>query len=161
MTKRDLHRWAYAAAGIAIIVVAMVIYTALDEKETGAYTEMRQTSAHTDPLKQFNTEQEQLRSMQIAQLDEIINSDKSSEAIIESAQNEKLKIVERMETEQLTAGILRARGYTDAAVTTGDGYVTVMVHAGELSASDTARITTLVTERTGIGAENIKIIPIN
>ena len=161
MTKRDLHRWAYAAAGIAIIVAAMVIYQALDEKEPSAETEILQTSAQTDPLKQFNIEQEQLRSMQIAQLDEIINSEKSSAEIIESAQKEKMKIVERMETEQLTAGILRARGYADAAVTAGDGYVTVMVRAAGLSKSDTARITELVTERTGTGVENIKIIPIN
>ena len=99
--------------------------------------------------------------MQLAQLDEIINSEKSSEEIIDSAQREKIEIVERMETEQLTEGILRARGYTDAAVTEGDGYVTVMIRAQELSQTDAARITDLITERTGIAAENIKIIPIN
>jgi hypothetical protein len=99
--------------------------------------------------------------MQITQLDEIINSDKSSPTVIESAQNEKIKIVERMETEQLTAGILRARGYTDAAVSAGDGFITVMIRAEELTQSDTARITALVTERCSVSLENIKIIPIN
>ena len=158
--KRDLHKWGYAAAGLAIIIAVMVGYTLIRDPEKGTENEIASVSVQTDPLKQYILEQEQLRSMQIAQLDDIINSDKSSQELIDSAQREKIEIVEKMETEQLTAGMLRARGYTDAAVTAGEGYVTVMVRLTELSQADVARITQLVTERTGIGAENIKIIPI-
>ena len=158
--KRDLRRWGYAAAGLAIIIAVMVGYTLIRDPEKGTENEIASVSVQTDPLKQYILEQEQLRSMQIAQLDDIINSDKSSQELIDSAQREKIEIVEKMETEQLTAGMLRARGYTDAAVTAGEGYVTVMVRLTELSQADVARITQLVTERTGIGAENIKIIPI-
>lgn len=159
--KRDLHRWAYAAAGIAIIIAVMAGYSLIRPNRNTDSTVSTAADVPEDPLRQYILEQEQLRSMQISQLDDIINSDRSSPEIIDSAQRQKFEIVEKIDTEQLTAGMLRARGYTDAAVTAGDGYVTVMVRAEELSKSDAARITQLITERTGIGAENIKIIPIN
>lgn len=159
--KRNLRGWAYAAAGAVIIVLTMAVYSTVFLK-TGNNDDAVQTAAvQQDALKQFVTEQEQLRSMQLTQLDEIINSEKSSGEIVDSAMREKLKIIEKTETEQLTAGILRARGYTDAAVTAGDGYVTVMIRAEELSQSDVSRITSLIIERTDTCAENIKIIPIN
>lgn len=162
--KRKLRRWAYAAAGLALLIAVMVFYAPRDRSD-GAGGDADAVAADADvvrdALKQFNTEQEQLRSMQIMQLDEIINSEKSSQELVDQAQAEKLAIVERMETEQLIAGILRARGYTDAAAASGDGYITIMVRADQAGVSDIARISELVLAQTDIMLENIKIIPIN
>lgn len=157
--KRRLRGWAYVAVGLAIMIAAMAVFA--PEKTTEEPAEYASAAVPPDPLKEFILEQEQLRSMQIAQLDEIINSEKSSEAIIESAQRQKMDIVDRMEKEQTISGILRARGYTDAAASVSDGYAVIMVRASQAEQADIARITELVTGKTDIKTQNIKIIPIN
>lgn len=157
--KRNLRRWAYAAAGIAVIVAAMILFAPMEESEDSAAPVS--AAVIPDPLKQFILEQEQLRSMQISQLDDIINSDRSSEELISSAQRKKMDIAAKTEAEQTIAGILRARGYTDAAASVNEGYAVIMVRAQQAEKNDIARITELVTSQTDITAQNIKIIPIN
>ena len=157
--KRKLHRWAYAAAGITIMIAAMVIFAPSDVPDDMSTPVSAQIEK--DPLAQFILEQEQLRSMQLMQLDEIINSDKTTQELIDRAQAQKLDIVARMETETTISGILRARGYRDAAAAYSGEFITIMVRADQAEKTDIARITELVTGQTDLKAENIKIIPIN
>lgn len=114
-----------------------------------------------DELSRFILEHEQLRSMQIAGLDEIINSGSASQELIDSAQKEKMEIVRRMEVEQTVAGILRARGYKDAAVAADGECVNVMIRAIQAGETDVARITELILSQSDVKAGDIKIIPIN
>lgn len=157
--KRKLHRWAYAAAGITIMIAAMVIVAPSDAPDDMSTPVSAQIEK--DPLAQFILEQEQLRSMQLMQLDEIINSDKTTQELIDRAQAQKLDIVDRMETETTISCILRARGYRDAAAAYSGEFITIMVRAVQAEKTDIARITELVTGQTDLKAENIKIIPIN
>ena len=162
--KRRLRGWAYVAAGLVIMITAMAVFAPDDDAGDGSDVQLAEdTSAFAaqDELIDFGIEQEQLRSMQLTQLDDIINSEKSSQELIDRAQAEKIEIALRSEQETLVTGMLQARGYTDAAAVMGDGYMTVMVRANQLETSDAARITELVITQTGLGAENIKIIPIN
>lgn len=157
--KRRLHRWAYAAAGLAIMIAAMIVFAPSDTAVQDAVPAA--ANIETDPLLQFILEQEQLRSMQIAQLDDIINSDKSSQELIDRAQAEKMDVAARTEIETTISGILRARGYRDAAASYSGEHITIMVRASQAEKTDIARITELVTGQTDLTAENIKIIPIN
>ena len=61
--KRRLHRWAYAAAGLAIMIAAMIVFAPSDTAVQDAVPAA--ANIETDPLLQFILEQEQLRSMQI------------------------------------------------------------------------------------------------
>ena len=160
--KRILLRLSYVvcALGLAFCCLA-ALKPELFQKETVEAQPAAAVADSGDALSQFILEREQLRSMQIASLDEIINSDKSSQELIDSAQKEKIEIVRRMEVEQTVAGILRARGYTDAAVAAGDEYVSVMIRALQADDVDVARITELVLSQSDLEAEDIKIIPIN
>ena len=160
--KRILLRISYVvcALGLAFCCLAALKPEIFQGKED----EARPAAAAADTgdaLDQFILEHEQLRSMQIASLDEIINSEKSSQELIDSAQKEKIEIVRRMEVEQTVAGILRARGYTDAAVAAGSEYVSVMIRAIQADETDVARIKELVLSQSELEAEDIKIIPIN
>lgn len=160
--KRILLRISYAvcALGLAFCCLAALKPELFQTKEVE--TKPATAAADSgDALSQFILEHEQLRSMQIASLDGIINSENSSQALIDSAQREKIEIVRRMELEQTVAGILRARGYNDAAVAAGDEYVSVMIRALKADELDVARITELVLSQSGLDAEDIKIIPIN
>lgn len=114
-----------------------------------------------DRLREFIQEHEQMRSLQLQNLDEMINSEKSSAKIIENAQLQKMEILRRLETESTIAGILEARGYTDAAVYAGEEYINIMIRSMQAQAQDISRILELVITQTDIAADNIKIIPIN
>ena len=114
-----------------------------------------------DRLKEFLLEQEQLRSMQISELEEIINSEESSRELVDSAQTQKMEVLKKLETEKTIAGILQTRGYTDAVVTAGAESINVLISSLQAEEDDIARIRELIISQTDIGAENIKIIPIN
>lgn len=159
--KRILLRISYAvcALGLAFCCLA-ALKPELFQKKVEAQPAVAAKDTG-DALSQFILEHEQLRSMQILSLDEIINSEKSSQELIDSAQREKIEIVRRMELEQTVAGILRARGYADAAVAAGDEYVSVMIRAMQADETDVARITELVISQSDLKADDIKIIPIN
>jgi len=160
--KRNLLRIVYAVivVGLAVCCVAAVrpdLFGIGDGSEVAATDE---TEA-VDALSAFVLEREQLRSMQVSQLDDIINAPASSQELIDSAQSQKLEIVRRMEIEQTIAGILKARGYADAAVAASADNVSVMIKADALTEADTAVILDLVLSETDVDAADVKIIPIN
>lgn len=161
--KRRLLKYVYAVCSVSLaLFVALVIMPKLvPEDDADTVPAAAPVAAEADPLDEFSLQHEQLRALQISQLDEIINSEQSSRETIDAAQKEKIEILRRMEIEQTVAGILRARGYKDAAVAVSEDYVTVMIRAIEVGDQDAARILELVLSQTDLDAEEIKIIPIN
>jgi stage III sporulation protein AH len=114
-----------------------------------------------DTLSDFVLEREQLRSMQLGQLDDIINAPASSEELVAEAQEQKLGIVKRMEIEQTVSGVLKARGYEDAAVAASEASVSVMIRKDEITEADTAVVLELVLSETDVAASDVRIIPVN
>ncbi|MGI6239570.1 MAG: SpoIIIAH-like family protein [Christensenellales bacterium] len=114
-----------------------------------------------DALVSFSVEREQLRSMQLAQLDEMIHSGEGASETIDAAQRMRLELLRRQEIEQTIAGILRARGYTDAAAAASEEAVTIMIRADSLTAEMSAVILELVLSEADVAPGDIKIIPIN
>lgn len=158
-----IRAFAWTALVCACVASAVFVSLAIKgfvEKQT-VPTVSAGTEEITDPLSEFVLQQEQLRSMQLSELDRIISSEDSPQEIREAANREKLELIEKLEMEQTVSGILRARGYRDAACSAGDGYVTVLVRSSQLSETDAARITELVISSGGPDPGNIKIIPIN
>ena len=157
---------AFVIAGICFVcictlLVASYVYRVKKTAVLPVISTEETLETAKDALKEFILEHEQLRSLQLYELDEIINSEKSSEEMIAAAQKEKMEIVRRLETESTISGILQARGYNDAAVAAGDDYVNIMVRALQAEARDIARILELVISQTDVSADNIKIIPVN
>lgn len=158
----QIKRLILSVCVLAVVIFSFTTVAAVIRKERQAEAQPVLAAAEkSDALAEFALEREQLRSMQLAGLDELINSEKSSPSIIESAQQEKLEIMRRLETEQTVSGILRARGFSDAVAAASGGHVTVMVRAAQAGESDIPRIMELVVSETGLNAGNIKIIPIN
>jgi len=115
----------------------------------------------TDPITEFRTEREQLRQMQISQLNEIIHGGNASEEIISLAQRNLLEIMRWRELETTLEGVLSLRSFQDVVVTVHTESVNVMVRSEILSEQECTVILELVTRETGISAGNVKIIPIN
>ena len=120
-------------------------------------------SSHTtsDALEAFRTERQQLRQMQLSQLNEMIHSENTSPDISTLAQQRKLELLEWSEPELTLEGVLSMRGYPDSVATVHTDSVNVMVHSESVSRQEAAIILELVTRETGISGGNVKIVPIN
>lgn len=117
--------------------------------------------AEADPIDAFRTEREQLRQMQMAQIDELIHSENADAEVIRMAQTRLLERLDDQEKETTIEGVLRARGFKDAIATVHSDSVNVLVRTESLSRQETAVILELVVRETGISGGNVKIIPIN
>lgn len=127
-----------------------------DVAQTSAVSESQE-----DPMQQFRTEREQLRQMQLSQLNEMIYGGNADAELIALAQQRQLDLMEWMEQEQTLEGILRLREFDDALVTVHTDSVNVMVRTQLLTRQQSAVILELVMRETGISGGNVKIIPIN
>ena len=116
---------------------------------------------HIDPVTEFRTEREALRSRQEGQLNDIIHSSSADGETINLAQRQMIKMMAAREDELRLEGILKTRGYADALVTCDEGSVNVILRSDALTRRDTALILDLVLRETGVTAGNVKILSIN
>ena len=114
-----------------------------------------------DPLEAFRLEREQLRSMQTAQLNDIIHDGETDGQTRALAQRTLIDLLAWAEQETTIEGVLRARGYADCAVTVHEDTANVLVRAEALTRQETAVILELVLRETDVDSGNVKIIPIN
>ena len=101
------------------------------------------------------------REQQIAWLDSIINDEKSDEDSIKEANEKKLALINTMETEANTEGLIKGqKGFSECIVTIQDETANVVVENTEaLTSAQAAQIMDIVREQTGVKSENIKIMP--
>ena len=114
-----------------------------------------------DPLEDFRTEREQLRSMQTAQLNDIIHDGETDSQTRALAQRTLIDLLAWSEQETTIEGVLRARGYADCVATIHEDTANVLVRAEALTRQETAVILELVLRETDVDSGNVKIIPIN
>ena len=117
--------------------------------------------ANADPIEEFRTERQQLRQMQITQLNEIIYGGNTEKEIVSMAQRQLLELMSWQEQELTLEGVLRMRAFEDVVVTVHTDSVNVLVRAETLNRQQTAVILELVTRETGVSGGNVKIIPLN
>ncbi len=123
------------------------------EPEGGAVSA---SAGATGFFESFRTQRDTTREKEIAYIDTIIAAGADEETMAE-AQQQKLAIVDSMEKEMTVESLLRAKGFTDAAVTLHTGSVNVIVKAEQLSDEQVAQVLDIVIRETGESAENIKL----
>ena len=70
-----------------------------------------------------------------------------------------MALIEQMEKELVTEGIIRGKGFEDDIVTSRSSNVNVFVKSAELTRDEVAQITAVVTEQLGVEIDKIIIIP--
>jgi stage III sporulation protein AH len=110
---------------------------------------------------EYRLDRERTRGQQIELLREIINNPASSPQARQQAQERLLAISNKMAKEIEIEHLIRARGFKDSTVCLEENGVTVIVQAANLSTQDTANICEVVSWGTGVGDQNIIIIPKN
>ena len=156
-----LLRISYAVVAIAMVVCSLAAVRP-DLFGITKETAVQSTAiVPSDPLAEFEQEREQMRSMQLSQLDDMINSENTSPDTAKLAEEEKLAILNRYETEQTISGILRIMGYNGAVACAENDGVTILIKGDQPGESQIAAITETILAQTDVQAGNIKIIPIN
>lgn len=110
---------------------------------------------------QFRTERQQLRSMQKAQINEILYGEQTDAELAAMAQEYLLDLLKREEQENLLEGLLEIRGFRDVIVSIRSDSASVFVCADMLTQQESSVILDLVCRETGLLSGNIKVIPIN
>ena len=96
----------------------------------------------------------------MAYYDAIIASASSSAEAKANAEAKKEQLVNNMEMELVTEGLIRAKGFEDVIVTSSNSSINVIVKSAELTSSEVAQIVSIVKEQCNASLENIKIIPV-
>ncbi|WP_334109748.1 SpoIIIAH-like family protein [Thermodesulfitimonas autotrophica] len=105
----------------------------------------------------YSLEREINRSRQLELLREIASGTATDEATRKQAQERLMVLSERAEKEARLEGILRAKGFEDAAVAIGEQSVTVIV-PGRVPPEETTTIAALVYHTVGVPQEQVVIL---
>ena len=143
---------------IALLLVTGYVNVALNSSLS---SQMSTTTSATSAnfYTTYRTEREATRTQEIQFYDSIIASATSSESAKAEAEQNKVALIAQMERELVTEGIIRGKGFEDAVITTSNSNVNVFVKSAELTSSEVAQITTVVTEQLGVEIDKIIIIP--
>ncbi len=145
---------------IALLLVTGYVNVALNSNVSSKLA--TQTSAQTSSANfyvTYRTEREATRTQEIQFYDSIIASASSTEEAKLEAEANKSMLIAQMEKELVTEGIIRGKGFEDAIVTSSNSNVNVFVKSAELTASEVAQISSVVTEQLGVEIDKIVIIP--
>ena len=104
------------------------------------------------------SEREATRESEFLSLDAIVNSETTSASAKQTAEQQKLKLVERMEKELALETAIKARGYQDAIVTIGDGGITVIVDGDPLDKTETNKILSVVVTEANCKPSDVRIL---
>ena len=162
-----MERLKRRAALSVLIVAALMLATSVclyiqkDAPRAMGASSVVMTSEKEDPVTQFRTEREQLRSRQTGELNDIIHDNSSDAETVSLAKQQLMDLMKRQEAEQRLEGVLKIRGFEDALVTVSDASVNVILRTKALTRQESAVILDLVLRETGVTAGNVKILTIN
>ncbi len=143
---------------VALLLVTGYVNVALNSSLTKSIS--KETSATTASFyATYRTEREATRTQEIQFYDSIIASASSTDDAKLEAQANKMMLIEQMEKELVTEGIIRGKGFDDAIVTSSSSNINVFVKSSELTATEVAQISTVVKEQLGVELDKIVIIP--
>lgn len=97
------------------------------------------------------------RNQIISMLTDVIEETPDGSAEKNNATQQKLKIINYMNTEKVVENLIKNKGFADALVLMTDNSVNVMVNKQEITQSDVAKICDIVMRETGRNAAQIVI----
>jgi stage III sporulation protein AH len=106
----------------------------------------------------YRLERDRTRGQQVEWLREVINNAETTGETRQKAQEHLMAISRSMEKESELENLIRAKGFTDAAVMVDEGTATAIVAADSLSSVEAAAISELVSRGTGMDLQKITVI---
>ncbi|MDO4543244.1 MAG: SpoIIIAH-like family protein [Clostridia bacterium] len=166
--KKVMNKRVLTMAGVCLLLVGAIIANVVisnnKEKEAtevsaGETNEPQQVSSGGSEnfFEAYRLERDSVRTQELAYLDAIVAQGADDETLSD-AQQQKLTLIENMETELTVEGLLKAKGFSDAIVSLHAGSVNVIVGAETLSDEEVAQILDIVLRETGQKAENVSVL---
>lgn len=144
---------------VALLLVTGYVNVALNSSLSSKATTTVASTTTANFYASYRTERESTRTQEIQFYDSIIASTSSTDEAKEEAQANKLALINQMERELITEGIIVGKGFQDAIVSSSSANVNVFIKTAELTPSEVAQITSVVTEQLGVEIDKIIIIP--
>lgn len=147
---------------VALLVATGVLNWALNERLDGEQANADGNATVTEAFfASYRSDRDATRESEYLYLDAIIKSEDASAESKANAEQKKLDIVTKMETELALETLVKAKGFDDAIVAIGEDGVNVVVGAEELSLEQATQILCIITDETDYKATDVKIIPYN
>ena len=143
---------------VALLLVTGYVNVALNSSLSKRQTTQTSTT-NASFYVTYRTEREATRAQEIQFYDSILTNATSSESAKAEAETNKLQLIEQMEKELVTEGIIRGKGFSDAIVSSSSSNVNVFVQSAELSKAEVAQIAKVVTQQLGVEIDKVIIIP--
>lgn len=143
---------------VALLLVTGYVNVALNSSLSKKQTTQTSTT-NASFYVTYRTEREATRAQEIQFYDSILTSATASETAKTEAEANKLQLIEQMEKELVTEGIIRGKGFSDAIVSSSSSNVNVFVQSAELSKAEVAQIAKVVTQQLGVEIDKVIIIP--
>ncbi len=149
---------------VLLLVATGVLNFVLNDKLTSA-TDNVTGNNQADVTQTFfaaaKSDRDATRESEFLYLDAIMQAETSSQSAKDSAEKQKLLLVERMELENNLETLIKGKGFEEAIVTIGDNGVSVVVGSAEVSGEDANQILSVIVGETTFKASDVKIIPYN
>ena len=142
---------------VALLLVTGYVNVALNSSLSTKATQTSTTSASFYAT--YRTEREATRAQEMQFYDSILTSASSSETAKKEAEANKQQLIDMMEKELVTEGIIRGKGFNDAIVSSSSSNVNVFVQTAELTQAEVAQIASVVTRQLGCELNKVIIIP--
>ncbi|MBE5735798.1 MAG: SpoIIIAH-like family protein [Clostridiales bacterium] len=120
----------------------------------------KQVSANASFFSNYRTDRQDTRKQEILYLDAIIASEATSAESKALAEAERLELITNMDVVLNLENLILAKGFSDVAVSTSSGNISVMVESAGLTSTEVAQIVDVVVNNSDYAIDNIKIIEV-
>lgn len=144
---------------LSLMVVLLGVTGYLNIVLNNQAKETNTTVATTSYFTSYRNDRTSTRDQEILYYDAIIDSETSTSAAIDAAQQAKLALIASMEKELAVEGLIKFQGFSDCVISINDSKVNVVVKCASLTENEVAQISTIVKEQLGTELKNIVIIP--
>ena len=164
-----LNKRVLTTVGLCLLLIAAIVTNVLVNKgkDRAQETNVPKSSgvtqvtaqngpANTNFFASYREERDSVRTQELAYLDAIVAQGADKETLSD-AQQQKMELVNAMETELTVENLVRAKGFSDVIVSIHKGNVNVIVGTDSLNDEQVAQILDIVLRETGKSAENVKI----
>ena len=142
---------------VLLLVVSGYLNIRLNNTSTQAST---QATTSMSIFESYRTNRTSTRNSEISYYDAIIASSATSAEAKAIAEEKRAQLISMMDKELIAEGLIKAKGFEDAFITTSTNLISCVVKAGELNSSQVAQIYTILQEQLSANLSNVEIIPV-
>lgn len=159
--RKKLNKKALTLGGVALLLIGavaanLIINGRADPGGDGQDGAAVSASTQANFFDTFRADRTETREKEIAYIDTIVMQGADADTLAD-AQQQKLTIVGNMEKELTVESLLKAKGFSDAAVTLHAGSVNVILKADTLTDEQVAQVLEIVLRETGEIADHVKV----